>query len=216
MALGDHQIQLSCFVKERNETQCFWVIKVTHFLSELVALPGSPGFPPLGSMDLVASFLWSQQGPQLGFALLKGRMLSQHWQIQVTFILEVEWVLEDLHTDFWELRHSPPKKGILFYRFSVSQNWASQVSLVVKNPPANEGDIRDTGSIPGLGRSPGRGHGNPLQYSCLENPRTEEPGGLQPMGSQRVGHNWSDLAHTNTVSQNPLDLRYHRPIVKIS
>ena len=39
--------------------------------------------------------------------------------------------------------------------------------LVVKNPPANAGD---TGSIPGLGRSPGEGNGNPLQYSCLENP----------------------------------------------
>ena len=47
----------------------------------------------------------------------------------------------------------------------------SQVVLVVKkNPPANTGDIRDVGSIPGLGRSPGGGHGNPLQYSCLENP----------------------------------------------
>ena len=43
-------------------------------------------------------------------------------------------------------------------------------ALVVKNPPANAGDIRDTGSIPGLGRSPGGGDGNPLQYSCLENP----------------------------------------------
>ena len=42
--------------------------------------------------------------------------------------------------------------------------------LVVKNPPANAGDIRDTGSVPGLGRSPGGGHGNSLQYSCLENP----------------------------------------------
>ena len=40
----------------------------------------------------------------------------------------------------------------------------------VKNAPANEGDIRDTGSIPGLGRSPGVGHGNPVHYSCLENP----------------------------------------------
>ena len=40
----------------------------------------------------------------------------------------------------------------------------------VKNLPANAGDIRDTGSIPELGRSPGRGHGNPLQYSFLENP----------------------------------------------
>ena len=42
--------------------------------------------------------------------------------------------------------------------------------LVVKNTPANVGDVRDTGSIPGLGRSPGGGHGNPLQYSCLANP----------------------------------------------
>ena len=42
--------------------------------------------------------------------------------------------------------------------------------LVVKNPPANAGDIRDAGSIPESGRSLGGGHGNPLQYSCLENP----------------------------------------------
>ena len=43
------------------------------------------------------------------------------------------------------------------------------MALVVKNPLANAGDIRDAGSIPGLGRSPGGGHSNPLQYSCLEN-----------------------------------------------
>ena len=42
--------------------------------------------------------------------------------------------------------------------------------LVVKNLPANAGDTRDASSIHGLGRSPGEGHGNPLQYSCLENP----------------------------------------------
>ena len=47
---------------------------------------------------------------------------------------------------------------------------ASQVVLMVKNLPANAGDIRDVGSIPGLGRSPGEGNGNPLQYSCLGNP----------------------------------------------
>ena len=47
--------------------------------------------------------------------------------------------------------------------------WASQVLLVVKNPLANAGDVRDAGSIPGSGRSPGEGNGNPLQYSCLEN-----------------------------------------------
>ena len=67
---------------------------------------------------------------------------------------------------------------------------------MVKNPPASAGDIRDKGSIPGLGRSPGGGPGNPLQYSCLERggkrrfffPWTEEPGALQSIGSQRVGH----------------------------
>ena len=48
--------------------------------------------------------------------------------------------------------------------------WASQVALVVKNPSANAGDIRGMVSIPGSGRSPGGGHDNTLQYSCLENP----------------------------------------------
>ena len=47
---------------------------------------------------------------------------------------------------------------------------ASQLVLVVKNLPANAVDLRDAGSIPGLARSPGGGHGKPLQYSCLENP----------------------------------------------
>ena len=53
-------------------------------------------------------------------------------------------------------------------------------SSVVKNPPANAGEM---GSIPGSGRSPGEGNGNPLQYSCLGNPLTKEPGRLQSMGS---------------------------------
>jgi len=58
----------------------------------------------------------------------------------------------------------------------------------VKNLLANAGDLRDLGVIPGWRRSPGGGHGNPLQYSCLENSWTEEAGGLQSMGSQRVAH----------------------------
>ena len=57
------------------------------------------------------------------------------------------------------------------------------------------------GSIPKLGRSPGGGNGNPLQYSCLEIPQPEEPGGLQSMGSQRVGHNWA-WASVVYISQN--------------
>ena len=53
--------------------------------------------------------------------------------------------------------------------------WASYMAQEVKNLPANIGDIRDVDSIPGLGRSPGGGYGNPLQYSCLENPMDRRP-----------------------------------------
>ena len=79
----------------------------------------------------------------------------------------------------------------------------SQVKLVVKNPSANVGYVRDSDSVPGLGRYPGERHGNPLQYSYLENPMTEEPGGLQPMGSQRVGH---DSATNNMYRQSLLNI----------
>ena len=50
----------------------------------------------------------------------------------------------------------------------------SQAALVVKNRPANAGDSRDTGSIPGSGKFPGEGNGKPLQYSCQENPMDRE------------------------------------------
>ena len=69
-----------------------------------------------------------------------------------------------------------------------------------KESACNEGDL---GSIPGLGRSSGGGHDNSLQYSCLEtSPWTEEPGGLQAMGSQRVRHDWASMhTHTHTHTQ---------------
>ena len=60
----------------------------------------------------------------------------------------------------------------------TKNNRASQVALVVKNPPANAGDSRDIGSIPGLGRFPGEGNGNPLHMVAWEIPWTEEPGRL--------------------------------------
>ena len=65
------------------------------------------------------------------------------------------------------------KDGIYYSKNKISisiQRSASQVTLVVKNIPASAGDIRDMDLIPGLGRSPEGGHGNPLQYSHLENP----------------------------------------------
>ena len=58
--------------------------------------------------------------------------------------------------------------------------WASQVAVVVKNPLAGAGDIRDVGSIPGSGRSPREGNGNPLQYSCLETHGQRSLAGYSP------------------------------------
>ena len=61
--------------------------------------------------------------------------------------------------------------------------------LVIKNLPANAGDIRDVGLIPGSGRSPGGGNGKPPQYLCLETPMDRGAWqAIQSMGSQRVGH----------------------------
>ena len=79
---------------------------------------------------------------------------------------------------------------------------------MVRYPPAKEGDRRDMGSIPGLGRTPGRGNGNSLQYSCLKIPWMEESDGLQSMGLQRVGHECNTLAcmhvHTLIYIKSPL------------
>ena len=69
---------------------------------------------------------------------------------------------------------------------------ASQVALVVKNPPASAGDVRDAGLIPELGKIPGRRAWQPTPvFSPGESPWKEEPGRLQFMGSQRAGHDWA-------------------------
>ena len=71
---------------------------------------------------------------------------------------------------------------------------------VVKKLPANAGDV---GSIPGSRRSPGEGNGNPFYYSCWEIPWIEEPGRLQSMGSQRIGHDWgTKQQQTSSCKQN--------------
>ena len=72
---------------------------------------------------------------------------------------------------------------------------ASQVVLVVKIQPANAGDLWDVGSIPGSGRPLDEGMATDSSILAWRIPWTEEPEGLQSVGSQRVGHDWSDLAH---------------------
>ena len=74
-----------------------------------------------------------------------------------------------------------------------------KVALVIKNPTTNAEDIRNTGLIPGSGKAPGGGHGNPLQYSCLENPMDREAWWATV---QMITKNWTQLkwwhAHTHT------------------
>ena len=82
----------------------------------------------------------------------------------------------------------------------LSKVKASQVALVVKNPSANAGDIRDLSSVAGWGRSPEGGHGNPLQYSCLENPMDRGA--------------WRATIHRVTKSQTGLEpLNIHKKLL---
>ena len=90
----------------------------------------------------------------LTFCVMNQTQPQAHWWMQCTSRAAPA-------NPWWRWRH---------LACHVSDLWASQVVLVVKNLPANSGDIRDTGSISGLGRSPGGGHGNCLQYSCLKKP----------------------------------------------
>ena len=86
----------------------------------------------------------------------------------------------------------------------------SAITLVITGFPCGS-DYKESiclhcgrpGSIPGSERSPGKGNSYPLQYSCWEIPRTEKPGELQSMGSQRVGHNW-ETEHMHAISWDML------------
>ena len=92
-----------------------------------------------------------------------------------------------------KVRHN---RGTNTFSFSfMKQEKASHVALTVKNQPVHAADIRDTSSITGSGRSSGGGYGNPLEYSCLENPHGQKS--LVGYGPQCwwVRHNWSDSAH---------------------
>ena len=91
------------------------------------------------------------------------------------------------------------------YEYQFIQIPASQVALMVKNLPANARDMRDSGAIPGSGRAPGGGHGNPLQFSCLENP-------MDRRASQAIVHgvtkSWTQLKPISTHIQEALELQY--------
>ena len=101
-----------------------------------------------------------------------------------------------LATPWTAAYQAPPSMGFLGKGTGVG---CHRLLRVVKNLPANAGDIRDVALIPGLERSPEEGHGNPLQYSCLENPMDR---GSWWATVHRVTKSWtrlSDFAHMHTT-----------------
>ena len=86
--------------------------------------------------------------------------------------------------------------------------WAFQVALLVKNLPANTGDVRYTGLIP-RGKDPRGGHGNPLQYSHLKNPMDRGARRAIVHRIAKIRHDWSDLAHSRYVLINPWKMIKH-------
>ena len=94
-------------------------------------------------------------------------MLVRKWREET--LVHCGWECKSLHS-LWKTVWRFLKKLKIEQDYPKIHRQASQVVLVVKNLPDNAGDIRDAGLIPGLGRSPGGGHGKPLQYSCLRNP----------------------------------------------
>ena len=96
------------------------------------------------------------------------------WQVTVHRVAKNRTQLKQLNIRACEVVEISKTNRVIFtaeYKAIVPGiHWASQVVLVVKNPPVNARDIRDSSLISESGRSPGGGHGNPLQYSCLENP----------------------------------------------
>ena len=80
------------------------------------------------------------------------------------------------------------------------------MALIVKNTPANAADIKDVGSVPGVGRSPGGGHGYPLQYSCLENPH----GQRSLVDYSPWGHKESDMTERLLLLKSDNNPRTHQ------
>ena len=127
-------------------------------------------FPPRSHFMLSASVVWAG-----GF----GKLSLVLWTLKFIHDCSTGHLLQQV------IDHSLTFHPI-FYMHTVS--WASQVVLAVKNTHANAAEVRDMGSILESGRSPGERHGNPLQYSCLENP---EDRGAWRATVQRVTHSWT-------------------------
>ena len=148
------------------------------------------------------------------WAAVHGVAKSLAWLSDFTFTFHFHALERELATHSsvlaWTIPGTGEPGGLLFMgSHRVEHDWSDLAGAAAaaseQSTSLNKSHLRavmfpgDWGSIPGLGKSPGGRNGNPLQYSCLEIPWTEEPGGLQSMGSQRVGHNLV-TKHTHVAS----------------
>ena len=142
---------------------------------------------------------WSSWSPRVSLSLIIGPAAPRHFQdAKITN----HGILARIRAKLPSLIKTEISKNLLYI-------WGPQVALVLKNPPANAGDVRETGSIPGLGRSSGGGHGNPLQYSCLEN--SMDRGAWQAKArllAFGVAKSWTRLKRlsTHTYTVHPSDI----------
>ena len=109
--------------------------------------------------------------------LLVAQLVNNPPPMRETWVRSLGWEDSPGEGKGYPLQYSPLENSMEYSPWGHKESYMTeqlslslQVTLVVKNSLANAGDLRDTVSIPGLGRSPGEGHGNPLQFSCLENP----------------------------------------------
>ena len=177
--------------------------------------------PPLPAGDTVYS-------PSLWIWLLLNPMDGGAWWAAVHGVAESRTRLIDFTFTFHALeKEMATHSSVLAWRIpgtgepdglpsmgshKVGQDWsdlaaaASQVALMVKNSPANAGDVRDVGLLPGLGRSPGEGNGNPLQYSCLEGPIWTE--GTWRATVHRVTQSQKQLKRLSTSTLPKWNIQY--------
>ena len=120
------------------------------------------------------------------------------WDGWMSSLTRWAWVWVNSRSWWWTGR-----PGVLWFMGSqrVRHDWETELNWTKLNPCSSDGEesacnVRNPGSIPGLGRSPGGGLCKPLQWSYWRLPWTEEPGRLQSMGSQRVGHDWAQYSTT--------------------
>ena len=159
-------------------------------------------FPPL---------LWPLRSSELNlwptFSNCTG-FCSMHLFILI-FLLALSYILTFIFSTLWFVHLFISVCMYILHPFSMCNIW-----LNVGSPGSSDGkkstcSAGDLCSVPGLGRSSGGGHGNPLQCSCLENPMAEEPGGLQSMGSQRAGDTWALSTCVRCVSCESVYVQTH-------